>query len=85
MTTETAITNVEHYIMMLEKGNATKAARNRAWRAMGYLKSNANYMKYGHYVEWGAQEDKYKQEELEHGADITPFSQVLRRNKRKQI
>lgn len=82
MTTETAVANVERYIMMLENGNATNAAQTRAMRAIGYLKSNANYMKYGHYVEWGKQEDKYKQEEAEHGPDITPMSQVLRRVKK---
>jgi hypothetical protein len=79
MSTYTAVENVERYVMMLEKGIATKAARHRYYRALGYLKTNANYMKYGNYDAWGKREDEYKQYEAEHGADITPISQVLRR------
>ena len=81
MTTNTAVANVERYVMMLEKGAATKAARTRYYRAMGYLHENANYMHYGKYAEYGLREEKYKREEAENGADITPMSEVLKRRR----
>ena len=81
MTTTTAVENVNRYILMLENGNATEAARSRCYRSLGHLKAVANYMHYGHYAEWGKQEDRYKQEEAEHGADITTMRAMLTRKR----
>ena len=81
MTTETAVHNVERYVLMLENGNATEKARSRYYKSIGHLCDVANYMKYGNYAEWGKLEDQYKQDEAEHGADITTMRAMLTRRK----
>ena len=82
MTTDTAVHNIERYVLMLERGASTKAARKRYNMAMGHMKEVANYMFYGHYAEWGILEDMKKREEEKTGADLTSMMEVVkRRNK----
>lgn len=78
MTTDTAVHNIERYVMMLESGQPTKASRERYNYAMGHLKTLANYMHFGNYDSWGKHEDYCKAHEEERGADITPLSEVLK-------
>ena len=82
MTTETAVHNVQAYIMMLESGQPTKTAKSRAYKAIGYLQTNANYMKYGNYEKYGEVEEAEKAREAEKGADITPLSEILKASRK---
>lgn len=78
MTTETAVLNVERYVLMLRRGNVTDRAQRRYYAAIAHLKECANYMKYGNYDTWGRRENMLKTDEARHGADLTSMQQVLK-------
>lgn len=78
MTTQTAVNNVERYVMMLESGCPTRKAKERYEYAIGHLKMNANYMQYGHYEGWSHEEEKQKEIEREKGANLTPMTEVMK-------
>ena len=79
MSIETAVHNIERYVMVLRDGKVpTKAMTDRYYWALGYLKGVGNLARFGEYTSIGVKDEANKKHEALYGANITPISEVLK-------